>query len=41
MLYPRDALELVRILVALCVLASWTGLVWLSRRRGARTAAAK
>ncbi|MFE4457687.1 DUF2784 domain-containing protein [Nocardia tengchongensis] len=40
-LYPRDALELVRILVALCVLASWTGLVWLSRRRGARTAAAK
>ncbi|MFE3226051.1 DUF2784 domain-containing protein [Nocardia sp. NPDC059228] len=35
-LYPRDALDLVRILVALCVLASWTGLAWFRRRRGAR-----
>ncbi|MFF2550432.1 DUF2784 domain-containing protein [Nocardia sp. NPDC058058] len=40
-LYPRDALDLVRILVALCVIGSWAGLVWLSRRRGTRTAAAR
>ncbi|MEV6769515.1 DUF2784 domain-containing protein [Nocardia sp. NPDC051030] len=39
-LYPRSALELVRVLVVLCVLISWAGLIYLSRRRAARSAVA-
>ncbi|AYF75381.1 DUF2784 domain-containing protein [Nocardia yunnanensis] len=38
-LYPRSALEEVRVLVVICVLVSWAGLAWLSRRRGATTTA--
>ncbi|RDI63629.1 DUF2784 domain-containing protein [Nocardia pseudobrasiliensis] len=33
-LYPRDALELVRVLVLLTVVASWIGYRRLTRRRG-------
>ncbi|WP_187682964.1 DUF2784 domain-containing protein [Nocardia wallacei] len=32
-LYPRDALDLVRVLVVIVVAMSWAGLWWLSRRR--------
>ncbi|WP_405494704.1 DUF2784 domain-containing protein [Nocardia sp. NBC_00511] len=32
-LYPRSALELVRVLVAVAVIVSWAGLAWRSRRR--------
>ncbi|WP_405137759.1 hypothetical protein [Nocardia sp. NBC_01388] len=35
-LYPRSALELVRVLVAVAVIVSWAGLAWRSRRRQAR-----
>ena len=31
-LYPRSTLELVRVLVVICVVVSWVGYVWLSRR---------
>ncbi|MBF6170877.1 DUF2784 domain-containing protein [Nocardia blacklockiae] len=32
-LYPRDALDLVRVLVVIVVLLSWAGLWWQTRRR--------
>ncbi|WP_245720058.1 DUF2784 domain-containing protein [Nocardia uniformis] len=37
-IYPRDALELVRLLVAVCVVLSWAGLYVLSRRRATKSA---
>lgn len=37
-LYPREALGLVRALVAVCVVASWAGLYALSRRRATKVA---
>lgn len=39
-LYPRNALELVRVGVALVVLASWIGFVVLARRRAMKSATA-
>jgi len=34
-IYPESALELVRVLVAICVITSWTGYLLLRRRRAA------
>ncbi|MGW4249527.1 DUF2784 domain-containing protein, partial [Nocardia sp. NPDC004722] len=39
-LYPRSALAEVRVGVVIVVLVSWVGLLWLSRRSGAKTTAA-
>ncbi|UFS97994.1 DUF2784 domain-containing protein [Nocardia huaxiensis] len=39
-IYPREALEEVRFAVAVCVVVSWVGWFWLSRRRATKSATA-